>query len=208
MAYLVLVRHGESEWNAKGLWTGHSNIPLNEKGREESRAAGELLNDIFFDVAFISKLIRTKQTLSEILKALNVSNIPTYENSSLNERNYGEFTGKNKWEIKKEKGEEEFLKLRRSWNYPLPEGESLKDVYNRVVPYYQNTILPHLQKGENVLVVSSHAPLRALVKHFESISDTDISKLEIATGVIYIYEINKDGLVVSKEIRGERENTV
>lgn len=208
MAYLVLVRHGESEWNQKGLWTGLTDIPLNEKGKKEASDAGKKLADIHFDVVFTSQLIRTKQTLSEILKALSINSIETIEDSALCERNYGIYTGKNKWDLKKEVGDDQFIKLRRSWNFPIPKGESLKDVYNRTIPYFENSILPHLKHGKNVLVVSSHAPLRALVKYLENISDEEIPKLEIATGVVYIYEIDQKGTVVSKEIRGQRENTV
>lgn len=208
MAQLVLIRHGESEWNAKGLWSGLTDISLNEKGRKEAFDSGIKLKDIPFSTAFISALVRTKETLNEILKSINTPNIPVLENKALNERDYGDYTGKNKWEVKKQVGDEQFLKIRRSWDYPIPGGESLKDVYSRVVPYYQSSILPRLVNGENVLVVSSQAPIRALVKYLEDISDTDIPKFEIATGTVLAYEVNQQGTIVSKEIRGERKNTV
>jgi len=207
MAYLILVRHGESVWNAKGLWTGWADVSLNEKGREEGKKAGSALKDIKIDIAYTSKLKRAIETLDIILKELNLK-ILIVKNEALNEKNYGDYTGKNKWEIKKEVGEEKFQKIRRSWDYQLPNGESLKDVYNRVVPYYTNTILPSLKSGKNILISASSNSLRAFIKYLDNISDSDISNLEIATGQIYIYQIDENGKVVSKEIRLSRENTV
>ena len=137
MAKLILVRHGESLWNAKGIWTGLTDISLSKKGREEARSAGMALKDIKIDIAYTSPLARANQTLDEIAHSLPSPIILTIKNKALNERNYGELTGKNKWEIEKEFGEEKFLDIRRGWNVPIPKGETLKDVYNRVVPYYQ-----------------------------------------------------------------------
>lgn len=208
MAYLILVRHGESKWNAKGLWTGWTDISLSKKGREEAQKAGEALKNIKIDLAYVSKLKRSKETLDEIKKILNLDNIDTIESGALNERNYGDFTGKNKWEIKKEVGDEEFLKIRRGWDYPIPAGESLKDVYNRTVPYFKNNILSNLKAGKNIIVSAHSNSLRALVKYLDNISDKDIPNLEIATGEIYIYQIDENGNVVSKEIRLSRPNLV
>lgn len=207
MAYLILVRHGESEWNAKGLWTGWADVSLNDKGREEGKKAGLALRDIKIDVAYTSKLKRAKETLDEILKKLNLK-IPIIENEALNEKNYGDYTGKNKWEIKKEVGETKFQKIRRSWDHQLPNGESLKDVYNRVVPYYESTILPNLKSGKNVIISASSNSLRAFVKYLDNISDEEIVSLEIATGQIYVYQIDNEGTIVSKKVRLARENTV
>lgn len=201
MAYLILVRHGESEWNAKGVWTGLTDIPLSEKGKEESRRVADALKDIKLDVAYTSPLIRAKQTLDEIVRSLPSPIAQTIENKALNERDYGILTGKNKLEIKKKYGKEKFLQIRRGWNVPIPRGETLKDVYNRVVPYYQNEILPKLKLGKNVLIVAHGNSLRALVKFLENISDVDISNLELATGEIYIYSIDNSGNIVSKDIR-------
>lgn len=201
MAYLVLVRHGESTWNAKGIWTGWTDVGLSEKGREEAREAGRVIKDIDFQIVFVSALKRAKETLEEIEKALEVK-IPTIENEALNERDYGDYTGKNKWQVKEQLGKEEFLKLRRSWDYPVPNGESLKDVYQRVVPYYQTYILPELQKGKNVLVSAHGNSLRALVKLLDNLSDEDVAKLEIPTGQVLVYSISSDGKILSKEIRG------
>src|SRR3989344_7747732 len=117
MAYLVLVRHGKSEWNEKGLWTGWRDIPLAPAGKEEAEKTGEQLKDIHFDYAYTSALVRANQTLDEILKVIG-QNPPVVADQALNERNYGDYTEKNKWDIQKEVGEEEFQKIRRSWDYP------------------------------------------------------------------------------------------
>ncbi len=201
MAYLVLVRHGESEWNAKGLWTGWTDVNLSEKGREEARAAGEKLKDIHFDIAYTSILARAKQTWEEMQKVIGQTDLPTTANQALNERDYGDMTGKNKWEIKQQVGEEEFQKLRRSWDYPPPHGESLKMVYERVLPYYEKEVLPQLKIGKNIIIAAHGNSLRALIKYLENISDSDIPNLEMATGGVYVYQIDGEGKVTSKQIR-------
>lgn len=202
MAYLVLVRHGQSRWNARGLWTGWKDILLTQKGRAESRHAANYLKDIDFQIAYVSKLRRAKETLFEIIQKLEENKIPIIENTALNERNYGDFTGQNKWELKKLFGLKKFLKIRRSWDFPIPHGETLKVVYHRVVPFYDEHILPKLKKGENVLIVAHGNSLRALIKHLEQISVEDISSLELQTGEVYLYEINRAGEVVSKQVGG------
>jgi len=208
MAYLVLVRHGTSAYNEKGLWAGWDDPELTKKGEEDAKAAGETLSDIHFDFAYSSSLIRHKQTLQIILDELKQHDVQTIESDALKERNYGDFTAKNKWEVKKKLGETEFLKLRRSWDYPVPNGESLKQVYEREVPYYEDTILPHLKEGKNVLIAGSGNSLRALVKYLENIPDDQIAEVEIAPGEVYVYEINIMGEIVRKEIRNHHELTV
>ncbi|MEK7573507.1 MAG: 2,3-bisphosphoglycerate-dependent phosphoglycerate mutase [Patescibacteria group bacterium] len=200
MSYLVFVRHGESTYNAKGVWTGWDNPPLSEKGFEEARQAGQLLKDIKFDIAYTSDLLRAQQTLDEIKKILGIE-IPTIISPEIKERNYGDYTDKNKWEVEKELGEEEFKKLRRSFDYPVPNGESLKDVYNRTVPYFTREILPKLKEGKNVLIVAHGNSLRALTKYIENISDEGIENVEIPTGQVIVYQINPEGKVASKEIK-------
>jgi 2,3-bisphosphoglycerate-dependent phosphoglycerate mutase len=201
MSYLILIRHGESKWNNISAWTGLTDIGLSENGFDESRKAGKLIKDIPIQIAFTSKLIRTKQTLAEILKVLDIQQLPTFESEALNERDYGDFTGKNKFELEKEYGEEQFLKWRRGWDEKIPNGETLKDVYNRAVPYFEEHILPKLKAGKNVLISAHGNSLRALIKFIEKISDKDISDLELETGDVYIYEIDEKGQVKSKEIR-------
>lgn len=203
MAYLVLVRHGQSEWNAKGLWTGLTDIGLSEEGKKEAKRAADALKGFYFDIAFTSVLKRAHETLDIILDQLNCSTIPKHQDSALNERDYGEYTGKNKWEIKEKLGEEEFIKLRRSWNYPIAHGESLKQVYERVIPYYESHILPSLKDGKNILISAHGNSLRALIKYLDNIKDDDISKLEMGTGELYIFQIDTNGKVISKEVRAD-----
>lgn len=206
MAYLVLVRHGKSEWNKDGLWTGWTDIPLAPEGFEEAKKTGNELKDIHFDYAYTSDLIRAKQTLDEILKVINQTNIPIIEASAIKERNYGDYTKKNKWDIKAKLSEEEFQKIRRAWDYPPPNGESLKMVSERTIPYYKSEIEPKLKEGKNVLVSAHGNSLRALVKYLEGISDTDVEKLEIGTGEAYVYEVDNEGKIINKQIRGLNEN--
>ncbi len=204
MATLVLVRHGLSEYNKKGLWTGWTDVPLAPEGFEQAQKTAEELKDITFDYCYSSPLIRSIQTLDEIKKTLDIT-LPTIQNEALNERNYGIYTGKNKWQVKDQLGEEEFQKLRRSWDYPIPEGESLKQVYEREIPYYQEEIEPKLKQRKNILIVSSGNDLRALAKYLENIPDEEIGNLEIGTGETYVYQMDEQAKVVSKEIRNKNE---
>jgi 2,3-bisphosphoglycerate-dependent phosphoglycerate mutase len=208
MAYLVLVRHGTSEYNEKGLWTGWDDPELNEKGKKDANEAADALKDIHFAVAFTSPLIRHKQTLQIILDETGQKNVQIIESNALKERDYGKYTAKNKWEIKKKLGDKDFLKLRRGWDYPVPEGESLKQVYEREIPYYESTILPRIKDGKNVIITGSGNNLRALVKYLEDIPDDQISDVEIAPGEAYVYEVNQFGEITHKEIRNHHELTV
>jgi 2,3-bisphosphoglycerate-dependent phosphoglycerate mutase len=201
LGILVLVRHGESLWNAKNIWTGLTDIGLSDKGKQEAVAAAEKLIDIHFDHAFTSLLMRASDSLRIILNALNSSDVPVTADGALNERDYGIYTGKNKLEIKSRLGEEKFLLLRRSWDYPIEQGESLKQVYQRVVPYYERVIRPLLVQGKHILVVAHGNSLRALLKKLDNISDEDIASVELATGGIVIYGIDQSGAVVSREKR-------
>ncbi len=206
MAYLILVRHGKSEWNALGLWTGWQDVELSDEGVKEAQKAANELHDITLHKAYAAKLKRVKQTVNEIKDALNLSHIPTVETQALNERNYGIYTGKNKWQVKEEVGEDEFQKIRRGWDHPIPNGETLEDVYNRLIPYFESEILKDLKEGKNVIVGGSGNSLRALVKYLEKISNEDISELEIGTGELYIYQVNEKGDILSKEIRAGNPN--
>lgn len=208
MAYLILIRHGKSEWNVKGLWTGWTDIGLNKEGYREADRAAEAIKDIPINIVFTSKLKRAIQTWDEIKRILHLRNIPTISDSALNEKNYGDLTGKNKWNIEKEFGEKQFLLWRRSWDTIIPGGESLKNVYDRVVPYYKKYIVPELIQKKNVLISAHGNSLRALVKYLDNIPDDKIAALEIATGEVYVYTINEDGEVTHKEIRAEHKNTV
>ncbi len=201
MAYLVLVRHGESEWNAKSLWTGWTDVELTERGRGQARAEASLFKDMKFDICFTSTLKRAKQTWDEIRTEIQAIGIPTIEDKALNERDYGDLTGKNKWKIKEEYGEELFQKWRRSWDVRPPKGESLKDVSERVVPYYRAKILSEIKLGKNVIVVAHGNSLRALMKYLENIPDNEIAKVEIGLSEAYVFEIDKEGKIVGKEVR-------
>lgn len=205
MPYLVLVRHGASEWNIRGLWTGLTDIPLAPEGHDQAKKAGEDLKDIHFDVAFTGKLLRAQETLHGIMMAQGLPEIQIFVTAALNERDYGELTGKNKWEIKEKYGEEQFMKWRRSWDSPVPGGETLKDVYARVQPYYIDHILPFLKAGKNVLITASNNSLRALAKYLDNISDDDISNFEISTGEVNIYKMDDEGHVLGKEIKNVNE---
>lgn len=198
---LVLIRHGESEWNAKNVWTGLTNIGLTQKGRDEAIAASQLIRDIQFDAAYTSELLRAQQTLEIILRELHKESISVTKHAALNERDYGIFTGKNKSEIKTQLGDAEFLKLRRGWDYPISKGESLKQVYARVVPYFQSAISPLVCSGKKILIVAHGNSLRALIKKLESVSDADIPILELVTGEVIVYRINQLGQVISHERR-------
>jgi 2,3-bisphosphoglycerate-dependent phosphoglycerate mutase len=201
MSKLILVRHGQSEYNAKDLWTGWVDSPLTELGKIEAQKAGEEIKDLKIDVVFVSDLIRSKQTWEEMAKVLGLENLPTTEAPEIKERSYGDLVGLNKWEVKKKYGDEQWLKWRRGWDEPIPNGETLKDVYNRVVPYYEKIILPLLKSGENVLLSAHGNSLRALVKYLDNIPNDEIYKLEIPTGTVYVYELDSSGKIVDKEIR-------
>ena len=193
--YLVLVRHGQSEWNAKNLFTGWKDPDLTHKGIEEAVNAGKKINGygLSFSCMFTSALIRAQNTAKIILKEIEQEDIPTYQDKNLNERAYGSLTGMDKDEARQKFGSEQVQIWRRSFDTSPPDGESLKDTYNRVVPYFQKNILPHLADGKNILVSAHGNSLRALVKLIENISENDIVKLEIATGqpIIYKYQDGK-----------------
>ena len=206
MAYLILARHAKSEWNDLGRWTGWTDVALSPEGEKEAARTAEQLRDIEIHETHASPLMRTKRTLQIIKEKLGISHLKDFIHDALKERNYGTLTGKNKWEIKKEIGEEAFNKIRRGWNEPIPEGETLQDVYNRVVPYYERTIFGSLKSGKNVLVVAHGNSLRALAKYLENISDDEIAKLEIGVAELHIYHVDEAGTITAKEIRAENKN--
>lgn len=208
MSYLILVRHGKSEWNALSLWTGWKDSPLHKDGKEEAKTTALQLKDLPIDIAYSSDLSRAKETLEIIKDTLHIKNIPTVAEKGLRERNYGILTGKNKWELKKELGDIEFQKIRRGWNCPILEGETLADVYSRVVPFYEKTILTSLKEGKNIIIVAHGNSLRALVKYLENLSDDEVSSLEIGVAEAYVYEVNEKGMIVSKEIRAKNKEQI
>jgi len=201
MAHLILIRHGTSEWNKLGKWTGLVDVELAPEGKAEARRAGEAIKDIEIHKVYLSALKRAHQTYHEIKHATGRHDVPTDQHHALNERDYGVHTGKNKWQVKEEVGDQEFHNIRRGWDAIILDGENLKDVYERVTPYFNEHILPHLKEGRNILVVAHGNSLRALVKHLEEISDDKIADLEIGFAEVYCYDIDTKGKVTGKEIR-------
>ncbi|KKU49905.1 MAG: putative 2,3-bisphosphoglycerate-dependent phosphoglycerate mutase [Parcubacteria group bacterium GW2011_GWB1_49_7] len=198
---LILARHHESEWNKEGKWTGLRDRHLDPYGFKKSEDMGLLIQDIKVDQAFASMLVRSIETLSCMLNVCKRYEIPTEHSAALNERDYGDYTGKNKWDMEKLLGGEEYKKLRRGWDYPIPNGETLKMVYGRVLPYFMQNILPKVKEGKNVLVVAHGNSVRALIKYIENISDDGIADIEMPFGAIFIYEVDGEGRTVKKEVR-------
>ena len=187
---LVLVRHGQSEWNKLNLFTGWKDPNLTQQGIAEANQAGEKLKDmsIKFDLMYTSVLQRAQLTGTIILEKLDQLNIPIEKNVNLNERDYGDLTGMNKDQARAEFGEEQVHIWRRSYDVPPPGGESLKNTYDRVVPYFKEKVLAQLESGKNILIAAHGNSLRSLVKYIENISEENILKFEIATGEPLFYE--------------------
>ena len=197
---LILVRHGQSEWNEQNLFTGWKDPGLTELGIKEAKNAGSLISDkgIRFDEMFTSMLVRAQDTGAIILDSINQQNIPITKNKALNERNYGSLAGLNKDDARKKWGEEQVHIWRRSFDIPPPEGESLKDTAERVLPYFHEHIMPKVIQGLSILVAAHGNSLRALIMELDLISSEDIVKLEIPTGAPIQYEFNQNGEVVNK----------
>ncbi len=205
MSKLFLVRHGKSEWNKLGKWTGWTDVDLAEEGILEAREAGNLLKSENIDKVYTSDLKRTHQTFEGIKHGSGKSHLTHTPNKALNERHYGIHTGKNKWEVKEEVGEAEFNNIRRGWDVKIPEGETLKDVHARVVPYFEENIKKDLERGENVLVVAHGNTLRALIKHLEKLDEAQVCNVELETGEVHCYDLVGEK-VVSKEVKSKVEN--
>ena len=197
---LILVRHGQSEWNEQNLFTGWKDPGLTELGIKEAENAGSLISDkgIQFNEMFTSMLVRAQDTGAIILDSINQQNIPITKNKALNERNYGSLAGLNKDDARKKWGEEQVHIWRRSFDIPPPEGESLKDTAERVLPYFHKYIMPKVIQGLSILVAAHGNSLRALIMELDLISSEDILKLEIPTGAPIQYEFNQNGEVVNK----------
>ncbi|MCX7296876.1 MAG: 2,3-bisphosphoglycerate-dependent phosphoglycerate mutase [Hyphomicrobiales bacterium] len=197
---LVLVRHGQSEWNLKNLFTGWRDVDLTEKGIAEAREAGRKLKaqGLTFDIAYTSALKRAQRTLDLMLEEMGQTGLPTVKDLALNERDYGDLSGLNKDDARAKWGEEQVHIWRRSYDIAPPGGESLKDTLARTLPYYVTEILPRVLRGERVLVAAHGNSLRALVMVLEKLSPEQILKREIGTGVPIIYRLGADALVTSK----------
>ncbi len=197
---LVLVRHGESEWNLKNVFTGWKNPPLTEKGMAEARAAGRQLKaaGYAFETAFTSALTRAHQTLDLILEEMGIANVTIVRNLALNERDYGDLTGLNKDDARARWGEEQVLVWRRSYDIPPPGGESLKTTAERTLPYFEREMLPRLKRGEALLVPAHGNSLRSIVMAIEKLTPEQILKRELATGEPVVYRIGADGALVER----------
>jgi len=199
---LVLLRHGESEWNLKNLFTGWRDVDLSPKGVEEAKEAGRRLKaqGLTFDVAFTSALVRAQKTLALTLAEMGQTGLAEFRDEALNERHYGDLCGLNKDDARKKWGEEQVHLWRRSYDVQPPGGESLKDTVARALPYYCQNILPAVLNGERVLVAAHGNSLRALVMVLDRLTPKTIPGMEIATGVPLVYRLKADSTVESKEI--------
>lgn len=202
---LYVVRHGESAWNTLGKWTGHTDVSLTDKGRNDARKMGKsFLKGITFDHVYTSNLIRTQETLDALMEGaqnpLRATDSSVRKSAEITERDYGVYTGMDKWQVQKEVGDEAFNGIRRGWEYPIPEGENLKQVYDRTVPFFMKEIVPKLKNGEHVLVVAHGNSIRALMKYLDQVSDEGIADVEMPLGhvLIYTFDGNSD-LPIEKE---------
>ena len=198
---LIIVRHGQSEWNEKNLFTGWKNPGLTSLGYDEARKAGQLIKDtnIDFDSMFTSDLKRAQLTGDLILGEINQEGIPIIQNQALNERDYGSLSGLNKDDAREKWGEEQVHIWRRSYDIPPPDGESLKNTAERVLPYFNEKIMPRVIDGQNILIAAHGNSLRALIMQLDEISEKEIVKLEIPTGAPIHYLFNEDGSISLKE---------
>lgn len=198
---LILVRHGQSEWNAKNLFTGWENPGLTDKGLDEAKNAGILISNlnIRFDLLFTSALVRAQLTGAKILEEIGQDNINTIKNKSLNERFYGDLQGLNKDECRKKWGLDQVQIWRRSYDVGPPGGESLKECGERVLPYFLDKIYPLVLEGKNIIVSAHGNSLRSLIKHLDKLSADEIVKLEVPTGAPIHYLFSDDGLILNKK---------
>lgn len=192
MSKLVIVRHGQSAWNLENRFTGWIDVDITPKGEEEARNAGEHLQGLKFDCAFTSDLKRAQHTLTIILDTIKQTGIPITKHQALNERHYGDLQGANKAETAAKYGDEQVHIWRRSYDIAPPNGESLKDTADRVIPYFEKEIVPLLKSGKNIIVVAHGNSLRALIMFLEKLTPEEILQVEIPTGVPKIYELDNN----------------
>ncbi|MBI5596575.1 MAG: 2,3-bisphosphoglycerate-dependent phosphoglycerate mutase [Elusimicrobia bacterium] len=198
MGKLVLVRHGQSQWNLENRFTGWVDVPVTELGAEEAHRAGRQLKGVKFDVAFVSALLRAKQTLDIILEETGLKGIPVHSDKALNERHYGDLQGLNKAETAEKFGAEQVHIWRRSYDVKPPGGESLKDTAERTLPYFEAQILPQVKAGKNVLVSAHGNSLRAIVMKLDNLSKEQVMQLNIATAAPITYDMDASGRILQK----------
>ncbi len=197
MAQLVIFRHGQSKWNLENKFTGWVDVELSEKGIQEAKAAGEKLKGYRFDIGFDSALKRAQDTLRIALETAGIKNLPITHDKALNERMYGDLQGLDKAETAKKFGDTQVKIWRRSYDIAPPNGESLKDTADRVIPYFEKEIAPKLKEGKNVVIVAHGNSLRALIMYLEKMTPDQILEFEIGTGVPRVYELGKNLEVLS-----------
>ncbi|MCS6808535.1 MAG: 2,3-diphosphoglycerate-dependent phosphoglycerate mutase [Bacteroidota bacterium] len=203
MPLLILLRHGQSQWNLENRFTGWVDIDLSPQGEEEARAAGELLKDVPIDYVFTSALKRAIRTADIALAAAGKYDIPTERSEKLNERHYGDLQGLNKDDIGRQYGEAQLKIWRRSYDVPPPNGESLKDTQERCIPYYTSTIEPKLREGKNVLIAAHGNSLRAIVMYLERLTPEQILEVNIPTGIPAVYELDNNLNIQTKRYLAE-----
>jgi len=202
MALLVLVRHGESQWNRENRFTGWVDVPLTETGRQEAAHAGELLRGMHFDLAFSSTLQRANETLDIVLRAIGLTTIPIARDEALNERHYGDLQGLDKAETAAKFGADQVHIWRRSFDVAPPNGESLKDTAARTLPYFERVIVPEIKAGKHVLVAAHGNSLRSIVMHLDQLTKEQVMELNIPTGVPIVYDLDPEMHIRSKRILG------
>jgi 2,3-bisphosphoglycerate-dependent phosphoglycerate mutase len=198
MPNLVLLRHGESQWNLENRFTGWVDVPLSSRGEQEAHSAGEKLRNFTFQRAFTSVLQRATETLAIVLRVIGQEHIPVQRDQALNERHYGDLQGLDKAETARKYGDKQVKLWRRSYDIRPPNGESLEDTAGRVLPYWDRNILPYLMKGENILISAHGNSLRALVMHLDRLSRKEVLELNIPTGAPLLYELDDNTGVASK----------
>ncbi len=203
MGVLVLIRHGQSQWNLENRFTGWEDVPLTDLGRDEARRSGRLLKDTTFERAFTSDLQRAARTLDIVLEENGAPNVPITADKALNERHYGDLQGLNKAETAKKYGDEQVHIWRRSYDVPPPGGESLADTAARTLPYFEAEIAPLVKAGKTILVVAHGNSLRSIVMDIEELSREQVMQLNIPTGVPIVYEIDEQMKILSKKVLEE-----
>lgn len=199
MSQLVLIRHGQSQWNLESRFTGWTDVSLTEDGRKDAVLCGESLKDMKFDYVFLSRLVRSRETYDEFLKGYGRLSAPVIEDSALNERHYGDLQGLNKAETAKKFGEKQVHEWRRSYFTRPPNGESIEDVERRVMPFFRQYMHPHLVSGKNLLVISHGNSMRPLMKHFDALTPQQAAEMEIDCSVPYVYEFEVEKIVKSEK---------
>lgn len=195
MGTLVLIRHGQSQWNLENRFTGWTDVPLTDRGRQDAEKTARVLEGMRFDLAYTSRLQRASETLTIILKELHQEKIPTIADSALNERHYGDLQGLNKAETAEKYGQEQVLQWRRSYDIPPPNGESIADTARRVLPFFRWTILPEVAAGKNVIVTASGNSIRPILQFLENLDNATTATMEVGLCTPYVFTFDGSSIV-------------